>query len=351
VLLRLGGAFGALVAGVAAVIVVALLANDLPPITSAATTSTPAGSQTTTTAAGTNPVGTIAKSANGFPVPPPGAVVLGAKAGIPPKTKANPTPLNDTLGLAVVPGSGRVGLQASVIDENGDPVSNLAVRFAVTAAGGGTKQAAGAACGKGCYRATVAIGTPRRVVVSLAPLKPRDVTFTLPAQWPPRPAAPIVTHADKVWRALRTLAFNDVLSAGGAYTQKTNWKVVAPDRVAYSVVGLGGSSIIIGDKRWDKPSGPGPWQESPQDPVTQPIPFWVSQANAHVLGTVVVRGHPAWKISFFDPDTPGWFTILVDKATGHTMEVDMTAAAHFMHDTYGGFNAPISIEPPKNVKK
>jgi hypothetical protein len=62
---------------------------------------------------------------------------------------------------------------------------------------------------------------------------------------------------------------------------------------------------------------------------------------------VSVDGRPAWRISFFDPGTPGWFTILVDKATMHTLDIRMTAIAHFMHDVYGPFNAPISITPPK----
>ncbi len=55
---------------------------------------------------------------------------------------------------------------------------------------------------------------------------------------------------------------------------------------------------------------------------------------------------PAWKVSFFDPDTPGWYTILVDKQTMHTISVQMIATDHFMHDTYSQFNTPIAITPP-----
>jgi hypothetical protein len=140
--------------------------------------------------------------------------------------------------------------------------------------------------------------------------------------------------------------FNDELSTGGPLTLDTHWQIVAPDRIAYQIKGES-SSIIIGDRRWDKPAGSSVFTESPQAPVQQPDPFWVSATDARLLGTVLVHGRPAWKISFFDPVTPGWFTILVDKATMHTVDVRMTAIAHFMHDTYGPFNVPISIVPPK----
>ena len=82
--------------------------------------------------------------------------------------------------------------------------------------------------------------------------------------------------------------------------------------------------------------------------MTQPQPFWQSAVDAHVLGSVNVHGRPAWKVSFFDPKTPAWFTILVDKQTKHTLDLSMTAAAHFMHDTYGSFDAPLTIEPPRS---
>ncbi len=151
-----------------------------------------------------------------------------------------------------------------------------------------------------------------------------------------------MARAARVWRGLHTLEFNDELSSGGPLTLDTRWKIVAPDKIAYEIKGES-SSVIIGDHRWDKPAGAKTFTESAQAPVQQPQPFWVAATDVRLLGTVSVHGRPAWKISFFDPETPGWFTILVDKATMHTVDVRMTAIAHFMHDTYGPFNAPISI--------
>jgi hypothetical protein len=53
-----------------------------------------------------------------------------------------------------------------------------------------------------------------------------------------------------------------------------------------------------------------------------------------------------WRVSFFDPKTPGWFEVALDKRTLHTLELSMFATAHFMHDVYGGFDEPAGIRPP-----
>jgi hypothetical protein len=53
-----------------------------------------------------------------------------------------------------------------------------------------------------------------------------------------------------------------------------------------------------------------------------------------------------WDVSFFDPTTPAWFRARIDKATGHTLLLDMVAVAHFMHHVYGPFDAPIRLLPP-----
>jgi hypothetical protein len=329
---RLAAAFVALVAGTAAVIVVVSMLHGLAPITPTATTASTASAATPTTTP--KPVATTA----GFPAPPSGATVLAAQAG------------QDGVGLAVSPAGDGVSLQASVV---GYPkgvsggISGLSVRFQVASAGGTSVTTADAvACGAGCYRSSAAVAHPAKVTVILAGHSPSKVAFTLPAIWPPPNAEAKVERAATVWRGLRTLIFDDKLSSGGSVTLDTRWRIVAPDRVAYEIKGSG-SSVIIGDRRWDKPSGGTTWQETQQAPVQQPQPFWVSATDARLLGTVSVHGRPAWKISFFDPGTPGWFTILVDKATMHTVDIRMTAIAHFMHDTYGPFNAPISIKAPK----
>ena len=117
----------------------------------------------------------------------------------------------------------------------------------------------------------------------------------------------------------------------------------APDRLAYQVKG-GWAGIIIGGRRWDRPPG-GDWKASPQQPVSQPVPFWVTAADAHVLGAATVRGKPAWRVSFFDPGSGAWFDAALERRTLRTLELHMTTNAHFMHDVYTSFNGGARIHP------
>jgi hypothetical protein len=81
-------------------------------------------------------------------------------------------------------------------------------------------------------------------------------------------------------------------------------------------------------------------------PVRQPQPFWASYTDARVLGDGRVGGRPVWIVSFFDPITPAWFEARVEKSTGRTLLLGMTAAAHFMRHVYGPFDAPFQLQPP-----
>ena len=324
---RLLGAFAALAAGATAVVVGVVLVHGLPAITSSGSTSLGGSTAPAVTPALAPP------TAAGFPVPPRGAVVLGAEAG------------RKVLGLAIVPGHGKIALQASVVGIQGSGLKGLAVRFDVTGTSGQKATASATPCGAGCYRASVNIRRPRSVDVRLSGERP--VSFAMPGAWPPPSAATIVQRAAAAWRNLVTLAYHDSLSDGHV-TLQTNWKIVAPDRIEYSIEKNLGAKIIIGDRSWNQLAGTTRWLPSPQYPVHQPVPFWQSVADAHLLGTVSYHGRPAWKVSFFDlAGGPAWFTILVDKGTLHTMELWMTAQDHFMHETYKAFNAPITITPPR----
>jgi hypothetical protein len=76
------------------------------------------------------------------------------------------------------------------------------------------------------------------------------------------------------------------------------------------------------------------------------VPGWTAVADAHLLGSVTTHGRAAWRVSFFDPGTPAWFEILIDKRTLHTLDSRMVATAHFMHDVYGAFDTTPPVDPP-----
>jgi hypothetical protein len=273
----------------------------------------------------------IAPAARGFPAPPPGSVVFAREAGA------------NVLALGVVPRRDALQLQASVLDGDGHGVSGLRVVFSA----GGVRRV-GTACGTGCYGVTVSPSrTPGAVSLTVSGrATSTDWRVALPAVWPAPDGTAIMARAGRVWRALRSLAYVERLAADSTNRQTSDWRVVAPDRAAYSIRGNGGG-IVIGARRWDRSTPHGRWVESSQSaPITQPVPFWVDVSNAHVLGTVSAAGRPAWLVSFFDPRTPAWFEATVEKQTGRTLELRMFAAAHFMHDVYRSFDRAPAIVPP-----
>jgi hypothetical protein len=321
---RLIAAAIALAAGVGAVVFVLTLLRDLPPVASPTTSSQPATAATTTTSSA---VPSAPTTVSAFPTPPRGSVVYGAEAG------------SNAVGLAVSPRKNGVGLQASVVGIQGNGVRGLPVRFEVRGPTNAT--VAGKACGPGCYRATAPVSRPREVTLVVGPHR---VAFAMPAQWPAPSAASLVSDASRVYRNLHTLIIHDNLGDGHVVLH-TVYEIVAPDRLAYQVAGSS-EAIIIGNTLYYKLPNEKTWHSQPQLPVKQPTPFWVTAEDAHRLGTVTVNGRPAWKVSFFDPQTPGWYTLLIDKANFHTLDMLMTAHAHFMHDTYGSFDEPITVNPP-----
>ena len=310
--LRLLAAFGALALGAAAVVIVVVLAHRTPgPVASAA------GPPEAT------PPTTAAKEP-AFPAPPKGAVVFSRQDG------------SDVLALAVVPGR-TLGLQASVVGQGGG-VNGLRVSFRV-----GTRVTEAETCGAGCYRATSSPGdAPTTVVVNVRRAdRTTSWVVRMPRPWPPRDASALVARAARTFGTLRTLVTRDHLASDAQHALLTHWKLVAPDRLSYQVVG-GPAGIIIGKRRWDKLPGE-EWKEAAQAPIRQPAPFWTASTDAHVLEST----KHAWRLSFFDPKSPAWYELLVDKRSLRTLDLKMNTTAHFMHEIYGPFNAPLRIKPPQ----
>ncbi len=300
---RLTVAVLALAAGATAVALAVLLLHATPGPVSAAPAALPVASPAP-----------AAPAAPSFPAPPAHAVVFSREDGA------------DALALAVVPRGESVLVQASVVGPQGTGVDGLSVSFGSVPA---------TACGAGCYHATI----HRPPSVDLRVGKTRWLV-PLPSPWPPLDASRIVARAAHVWRSLHTLAFSDRLGSDETHVVVSEWHMVAPDRLSYRL-GDGYQSIIIGGRRWDR-APHGRWIESPQTPVRQPAPFWQSETDARVISDTPTTV----RITFYDPRTPAWFAISVDKRTLRTSDLRMTTTSHFMHERYGPFNAPIAIRPP-----
>ncbi|HKP17955.1 MAG TPA: hypothetical protein VJT84_05700, partial [Gaiellaceae bacterium] len=186
---------------------------------------------------------------------------------------------------------------------------------------------------------------PRRVPVSV---DDRQLVFTLPDRWPAPPAEQLVARATRVYRALRTLVIHERLASSAAHFLVTTYRVQAPNRLAYRIVG-GPEAVIIGGTRWDRNPPPNRWERSEQEPLREPEPFWGTDPvrNARLLGPGRIDGRPVLNASFYDPRLPAWFELSVDPRTHRLLALRMTAQAHFMRHSYVDFDAPFRIVPPR----
>lgn len=252
------------------------------------------------------------------------------------------------VGLAARPAGRRLALTATVLGGDGRGVSGLHLAFRIHTAAT-TFEAQAVPCGSGCYRATPTIeGTPRLLLLRVERLgqSPTLLRYPFPAQWPPPSATALARHATRVFYGLRSLVIDERLASSASAVVRTEWKIVAPNRLAYTIAG-GSQAVVIGGRRWDRDPG-GRWQSSTVSPLSQPSPVWgTAPAQASLLGSARVAGRPVWVVSFVQPAVPAWFTISIDKATFRTLELRMVAPAHFMHHRYSAFNQPLAIRSPR----
>jgi hypothetical protein len=269
----------------------------------------------------------------GTPLPPPrGALVLAqGRRGL-------------AVALAARRAGGDVRLTATVMAPDGSGLRGLQVRFAVD----GKRTGPASPCGAGCYAAT-ATGAAHagRVAIELsgAGRPSSTVAFALPSRWPVS-ARPLLRRAERVFRALHSVSYREVLSSGVGAPVHTLWRSEAPDRISYRTTS-GNAGVVIGRQRWDLVVGGG-WKASPQNPplALPAVPWGTGAYDANVLGRARVSGRAVVRVSLYEPATPAWYTIALDRATLRPLTVDMTATAHFMRDRYVSFNTPRRIRPP-----
>jgi hypothetical protein len=263
---------------------------------------------------------------------PPGAVVLGREDG------------GLAVGIAAARRHGQLLVVATVFGQDGSGATGLRTRFAIATPDGRRMTASASPCAAGCYQAAFSTAElPKRITVAFNGRS--RVGFTLPPHGPSAAALRLVRAAGAEYRRIRTLVTHESLGSDLTHVVYTTYYAVAPDRLRFIVRGED-ETIIVGNRRWDRRPG-GSWQASAQTPIKPIAPYWAPLVqNATILGTASVHGRPCWKIAFADPQTPGFFTIWVDKSNDRTLELEMTAPAHFMHHTYGPFNAPLKVQPP-----
>jgi hypothetical protein len=163
--------------------------------------------------------------------------------------------------------------------------------------------------------------------------------FRVPARL--RPGGAALRAATRAFDAAPALTIVERLSSQPGNLQVTVFHERAPDRLGYRIVsstqpGVAGTAgVVVGARRWDRAAGT-PWQASAQAPLRLPRTSWGARA-----GNVFLSGRG--RLTFYDPQYRAWYRLRLDRA-GRPAELEMVAAAHFMHHAYS-FRSPV-ISPP-----
>jgi copper transport protein len=300
---RLRASAGTEVALAAGVVVAVAFLTDLPPGKRAA----PAA------AAATKPAPRRAP-----PAPPHGYVVLARRSGN----------LAVTVAVQAVR---RPRVEAILVGPDDFGAENRRVSIA--------GRSADAACGAGCYAGPTLARAPRSLAVAV---DGKHVAFPLPRPWPPPNATALVRRLTRQYSSEPAVAFVETLSNGFSRAQVSRWRLESPNRYSYRIRG-GAAAIVIGDRQWFRPSAGRPWQQSPQQPLPQPRPPWLSR----VTDAYVLRRSRVTAVSFYGPEVKAWFTVRLRMPTARPLALRMTAAAHFMTHRYTAFGGRRRIHPPR----
>jgi hypothetical protein len=130
---------------------------------------------------------------------------------------------------------------------------------------------------------------------------------------------------------------------------RTHYRFQAPDRMAYAT-DTGTRSVFIGETGWDRSSG-GRWKRgSAGVDGFQLWRFFRWTAYDHAvrwLGPAQQGRSPAVELAVYDPATPVWFRLRIERDSGRVLSERMIATGHFMDRRYFAFNRHLRIVPPK----
>jgi hypothetical protein len=258
---------------------------------------------------------------------PQGALVLARQDG------------TRVLALSVRRDGARVRARVTVLGPEGAGVGGLAVSV------GGVRAVA---CGRGCYASSLpsrTAGAHLSVRVQGPGGRTSSASFALPRTWPVSAVATL-RQTERTLKSASSVVYRDRLESVPGHAITTTWRVIAPDRLAYTV-NNGTCAVVIGQSRWDRESAGGPWLRSRQERLDLPALPWGSHVrNGYLLDPPPALRGAAMRFSMFDPATPAWYDVLVDSRSHRIRSVQMIAPSHFMHDEYLGYGTASPIKPP-----
>jgi copper transport protein len=263
-----------------------------------------------------------------------------------------PSPRPDELAVAEQAGShlvaawlrrdgGRLRATVRVLDAQGK-----ATRAPVRVLGGGNRR-----CGRGCMRVETTGGGTLSVAVRE---KGRAYVARLPARW--RQAANararrLLERTQRTMSRLDSLRQLETVTSGPGSFARTDYRLRAPDRFAYSTSGAS-ESVVVGRRQWLRAPGSA-WRVSRYaggGPGFRLRGWFRWTPYAEQVRLLRVWRDPDGRLAelaLMDPGTPVWLRLTVDLATMRAVRERMIAQAHYMNRRYFAFNEPVSIRPPR----
>lgn len=150
-------------------------------------------------------------------------------------------------------------------------------------------------------------------------------------------------------QSLRALREHETVTSGPGSLAVTGYQLQSPHRMAY-LTNNRAATIIIGRRQWFK-TGDVPWQRQRYGGGGPPFRTrswfrWTSYARAVRLLKGPRRAR-TFKLALFDPGTPVWFRLTVERRSLRVLRARMVAGGHFMHQRFFAFNRALTIRPPR----
>jgi hypothetical protein len=206
-------------------------------------------------------------------------------------------------------------------------------------------------CGAGCRR--FALPASAEGVEVAVRERGRRYATTLPARWEAdgsRRARTLLRRAERTMRALGGVRELEELTSGPGTGATTEYRLRAPDRLAWRT-GRGVESVVIGRRQWIRQPGLG-WREGPYGSglafKTRSWFAWSRYAReVRLLAERREDGRRVAELALMDEGTPVWFRLTVDLATHRVVAERMTARARFLSTRFVDFGRRFRIEAPR----
>jgi copper transport protein len=218
----------------------------------------------------------------------------------------------------------------------------------------------GGPCGVGCTRLAVSGTSPALAVEVDAPGHAYRVS--LPIRYQPggeAVARRLLALVERGQGRLGSVAIRETLGSGVGAPEVTAYQVGMPDRFAYRLSRDGrliSDTTIVGTHEWTRPAGQKRWQASvyggggPAFSASGYLGWWTPFAGQpQLLDRYRAAGDERADVATVSRIAglgTVWLRIAIDVTHGRVLHIGMVTTAHFMTQTWGGFDAGKPIAPP-----